>query len=43
MTDIRILYIEDNPENRLLVRRVLEAEGHTVFEATDVRPAWKRP
>jgi two-component system cell cycle response regulator DivK len=35
MNDIRILYIEDNPENRLLVRRVLGAEGHTVFEATD--------
>jgi len=30
-----ILYIEDNPENRLLVRRVLEAEGYTVLEAED--------
>ncbi len=30
-----ILYIEDNPENRLLVRRILEAEGYTVVEATD--------
>lgn len=30
-----ILYIEDNPENRLLVRRVLEAEGYTVVEADD--------
>ncbi|MBC7250323.1 MAG: response regulator [Anaerolineae bacterium] len=30
-----ILYIEDNPENRLLVRRVLESEGYTVVEATD--------
>ncbi len=35
MSDMRILYIEDNPENRLLVRRVLEAEGYTVFEAVD--------
>lgn len=35
MSDRRILYIEDNPENRLLVRRVLEAEGYTVFEAVD--------
>lgn len=35
MGEKRILYIEDNPENRLLVRRVLEAEGYTVFEATD--------
>ena len=30
-----ILYIEDNPGNRLLVRRVLEASGYHVFEATD--------
>ena len=35
MSDIRVLYIEDNSENRLLVRRVLEAEGYTVFEAVD--------
>ncbi len=31
----RILYIEDNPENRLLMRRVLMAEGYLVDEATD--------
>jgi two-component system cell cycle response regulator DivK len=31
----RILYIEDNPDNRLLVRRVLQAEGYTVIEAND--------
>lgn len=30
-----ILYIEDNCDNRLLVRRVLEAEGYTVIEAED--------
>ena len=35
MSDIRILYIEDNPENRLLVKRILEAEGYSVTEATD--------
>lgn len=35
MSDIHILYIEDNPENRLLVRRILEAEGFSVLEATD--------
>ncbi len=28
-----ILYIEDNPDNRLLVRRILEAEGYIVIEA----------
>jgi two-component system cell cycle response regulator DivK len=31
----RILYIEDNPDNRKLVRRVLEAEGYLVLEAPD--------
>jgi two-component system cell cycle response regulator DivK len=31
----RILYIEDNPENRLLMRRVLMAEGYLVDEAVD--------
>ena len=31
----RILYIEDNPENRLLMRRVLMAEGYLVEEAGD--------
>jgi two-component system cell cycle response regulator DivK len=35
MSDVRILYIEDNPENFLLVRRILEAEGYSVLEATD--------
>jgi two-component system cell cycle response regulator DivK len=35
MSDIRILCIEDNAENRLLVRRILEAEGFSVLEATD--------
>jgi two-component system cell cycle response regulator DivK len=30
-----ILYIEDNPDNRMLVRRVLEAEGYQVVEAED--------
>ena len=31
----RILYIEDNPENRLLMRRVLMAEGYLFEEAHD--------
>jgi CheY-like chemotaxis protein len=30
-----ILYIEDNRDNRILVRRVLEAEGYRVLEAPD--------
>jgi len=32
-TSPRILYIEDNRDNRNLVRRVLQAEGITVIEA----------
>ncbi len=35
MRDTQILYIEDNPGNRMLVRRILEAEGYAVMEATD--------
>lgn len=35
MSDGYILYIEDNPGNRLLVRRILEAEGYAVKEAID--------
>lgn len=30
-----ILYVEDNADNRLLVRRVLEAAGYVVREAAD--------
>src|SRR5256884_2857588 len=31
----KILYIEDNRENRMLVRAVLEASGYTIVEAED--------
>lgn len=31
----RILYIEDNADNRMLVKRVLEAEGYTLVAAAD--------
>ncbi len=30
-----ILYVEDNSDNRKLVRRVLEVEGYSVIEAKD--------
>ena len=30
-----ILCIEDSPDNRLLVRRILEAEGYHIIEARD--------
>lgn len=28
-----ILYVEDNPDNRLLIRRILGSEGYSVHEA----------
>jgi two-component system cell cycle response regulator DivK len=37
-----ILYVEDNPENRLLVRRVLVSEGYDVVEAANARDALER-
>lgn len=30
-----ILYIEDNPDNMMLVKRALEARGYTLLEAVD--------
>jgi len=39
MAGPRILYIEDNRDNRMLVRRVLEVEGYTMVEAADSRIA----
>jgi two-component system cell cycle response regulator DivK len=36
-----IFYIEDNPENRLLVRRILMAEGFKVLEAASASQALK--
>jgi len=35
MSEAHILYIEDNAGNRMLVKRILEAEGFSVTEATD--------
>jgi len=35
MSGPKILYIEDNVENRVLVKRVLEVEGYVVLEADD--------
>lgn len=32
---LRVLYIEDNPDNRLLVKRVLMAEGYAVDVASN--------
>ncbi len=35
----KILYIEDAFENRMLIRRILEAEGYTVLEAENAQHA----
>ena len=38
-TKATILYVEDNPDNRNLVRRVLGAEGYSVIEAVNAKQA----
>jgi len=37
-----ILYVEDNPDNRNLVRRVLNAEGYAVVEAAHAQQAFQK-
>jgi two-component system, cell cycle response regulator DivK len=39
---ITILYVEDNPDNRLLIRRVLAAEGYNVEEAPNATEALEK-
>lgn len=36
---ITILYVEDNPDNRLLIRRILMAEDFNVVEAENAQQA----
>jgi len=36
-----ILYVEDNPNNMLLVKRIVQAEGHHLLEATDGVSGWQ--
>ena len=38
----RILYVEDNPHNMMLMRRLLTAEGHTIIEAVDGESGWRQ-
>jgi FOG: CheY-like receiver len=38
---LRILYIEDYADNRMLIRRVLMAEGYVVLEAANAQEALK--
>ena len=44
---INILYVEDNPGNRMLIQRILMAEGYEVHFAEDAKQAMenvqKRP
>ncbi len=37
-----ILYVEDNPDNRSLIRRVLEAENYLVVEAINAKQALEK-
>jgi len=34
-----VLYVEDNQDNRILVRRILQADGYVVLEAENARQA----
>jgi len=36
-----ILYVEDNPDNRMLIRRILGSEGYTVHEASSASQAFE--
>lgn len=38
---VKVLYVEDNLENRILIRRILEAEGFEIFEAENARQAFQ--
>jgi two-component system cell cycle response regulator DivK len=40
--EITVLYVEDNAENRLLIRRILMAEGFLVEEAESASQALKK-
>ena len=37
-----ILYVEDNPDNRSLIRRVLESEDYSVVDAINAKQALER-
>jgi len=39
---VTILYVEDNFENRVLIRRVLESEGYQMTEASTADAAFKQ-
>ena len=37
-----ILYIEDNPDNMMLVKRALEARGYNLLQAMNGLTEWPR-
>lgn len=37
----RILYVEDNPRNMVLIKRIMMADGYEFFEATDGLMGWE--
>jgi two-component system cell cycle response regulator DivK len=39
---VTVLYVEDNFENRILIRRVLEAEGYKMLEASSADKAFEQ-
>jgi len=36
----RILYVEDNPDNRMLIRRLLSVGGYELLEAANADEMW---
>lgn len=36
----RILYVDDDPQNRLLVKRILQIQGYEMLEAVDGESGW---
>lgn len=36
----RILYVEDNPRNMVLIKRIMTADGYEFLEATDGQMGW---
>ncbi len=36
----RVLYVEDHPNNRLLVQRIVQAEGQEFLAAADAETGW---
>lgn len=37
----RILYIDDDPNNRLFMKRILTANGYEMLEASDAESGWR--